>query len=121
MRAQAAVAEPVSLTDPSQRTPLLILGGLSLLLIAAYWDTFTLTSVKWFEHDSLYAAGWIVPLFAARNLVASLGAVWRSARARLMAWRRTLGVRIVWTAGCRIGESIFLTVCRYCRAFSVCS
>jgi exosortase len=58
------VAEPVSLTDPSQRVPLLMLGGLVLLLLLAYLDMFALTSIKWFERDSLYAHGWIVPLFA---------------------------------------------------------
>jgi exosortase len=52
----------VSLTDPSQRTPLLILGGLVLLLVLAYWDMFALTSAAW--QEGLYSHGWIVPVFA---------------------------------------------------------
>ena len=48
--------------DPSQRTPLMILGGLVLLLVVAYWDMFALTSAAWSE--GLYSHGWIVPLFA---------------------------------------------------------
>ena len=59
-----AAAPPVSLSDPSQRTPLIILGGLVLLLVLAYWDMFALTSAAWSE--GLYSHGWIVPL----------GAVW---------------------------------------------
>jgi exosortase len=58
----AAVARPISWTDPSQRTPLLILGGLVLLLIVAYWDMFSLTSAYW--HEGLYSHGWLVPLGA---------------------------------------------------------
>ncbi len=61
-RVAAAVAPPVSITDPSQRVPLAILGGLILLLIAAYWDMFSLTRAAWSE--GLYSHGWIVPLFA---------------------------------------------------------
>jgi exosortase len=48
--------------DPSQRTPLLILGGLVLLLVAAYFDMFALTSAAW--REGLYSHGWIVPVFA---------------------------------------------------------
>ncbi|HJQ80657.1 MAG TPA: exosortase/archaeosortase family protein [Lacipirellulaceae bacterium] len=58
----AAVAQPISWTDPSQRTPLLILGGLVLLLVVAYWDMFSLTSAFW--HEGLYSHGWLVPLGA---------------------------------------------------------
>jgi exosortase len=58
----AAVAQPISFTDPSQRTPLLILGGLVLLLVVAYLDMFLLTSAYW--RDGLYSHGWLVPLGA---------------------------------------------------------
>jgi exosortase len=65
VRSAAAVAQPVTLTDSSQQTPLLLLGGLLVLLVAAYWDMFMLTAAYWFGRDSLYAHGWIIPLFAA--------------------------------------------------------
>jgi exosortase len=52
----------MSWSDPSQRTPLLILGGLVLLLVVAYWDMFVLTSAAW--NEGLYSHGWIVPLGA---------------------------------------------------------
>lgn len=48
--------------DPSQRTPLLTLIGLSALLVLAYLDMFALTSAAW--DDPLYSHGWIVPAFA---------------------------------------------------------
>ena len=53
----------VGIFDPSQRTPLMILGGLLVLLVAAYWDMLTLTSAAW--SDDLYSHGWIIPLFSA--------------------------------------------------------
>jgi exosortase len=52
----------VAWNDPSQRTPLIVLGGLVLLLILAYWDMFALTSAAW--NEGLYSHGWIVPAFA---------------------------------------------------------
>lgn len=58
---------PVSWNDPSQLTPLMMLGGLVVLLVAAYWDMFALTSAAWSE--GLYSHGWIVPVFA-------LGLLW---------------------------------------------
>jgi exosortase len=62
------VAPPqVSWTDPSQRLPLLVLGGLVVLLIVAYWDMFALTSAAWSE--GLYSHGWLVPVIA-------LGLLW---------------------------------------------
>jgi exosortase len=64
-RGATAIAEPVSLTDSSQRIPLLLLGGLLVLLVVAYLDMFTLTSYAWFGRDSLYSHGWIIPVFAA--------------------------------------------------------
>jgi exosortase len=63
----AAVAPQVAWNDPSQRMPLLILGGLVVLLVLAYWDMFTITSGEW--SDPLYSHGWIVPVFA-------LGLMW---------------------------------------------
>jgi len=64
----AAVAVPkVAWNDPSQHTPLAILGGLVLLVIVAYWDMLALTSRAW--SDGLYSHGWIVPLCA-------LGLLW---------------------------------------------
>ena len=54
--------QQVSWKDPSQRTPLIILGGIVLLLVVAYWDMFALTSAAWSE--GLYSHGWIVPVFA---------------------------------------------------------
>jgi exosortase len=61
-RAVAAAPQQVSWNDPSQRTPLLILGGLVLLLVLAYWDMLALTSAAW--HEGLYSHGWLVPVFA---------------------------------------------------------
>lgn len=60
----AAAVEPISLADTSQKTSLLILGGLVVLLLVAYSDMFALTSAAWFGRDSLYAHGWIIPLCA---------------------------------------------------------
>jgi exosortase len=62
IRPAAPTMEHVHWNDPSQRTPLLLLGGLVALLIIAYWDMFTLTSAAWSE--GLYSHGWIVPVFA---------------------------------------------------------
>jgi len=59
---QAAAAPPVPWTDPSQRAPLLILAGIVVLLVLAYWDMFALTSAAWSE--GLYSHGWIVPVGA---------------------------------------------------------
>ena len=61
-RMQAAAAPPVPWTDPSQRAPLLILAGIVVLLVLAYWDMFALTSAAW--NEGLYSHGWLVPLFA---------------------------------------------------------
>jgi exosortase len=60
-------AAQVSWNDPSQRVPLITLGVLTALLVAAYWDMFSLTSASW--EDPLYSHGYIVPLF-------SLGLMW---------------------------------------------
>jgi exosortase len=60
--AQTAPNELIRWNDPSQRGPLMLLIGLVALLIAAYWDMFSLTSAAW--SDDLYSHGWIVPLFA---------------------------------------------------------
>jgi exosortase len=57
-----AAAPPVSISDPSQRTPLIILGGLLVLLFIAYFDMLSLVREAW--RDGLYSHGWIIPLFA---------------------------------------------------------
>lgn len=57
-----AAAPQVSWNDPSQRLPLMILGGLVLLLVIAYFDMFRLTSAAW--REGLYSHGWIVPVFS---------------------------------------------------------
>src|SRR3954453_21476783 len=61
-RGPVAPVVEVGIFDPSQRTPLMLLFGLIALLVAAYWDMFTLTSAAWSE--DLYSHGWIIPLFA---------------------------------------------------------
>jgi exosortase len=61
-RTVALAAPQVSWKDPSQRVPLMMLGGLVVLLVIAYWDMFALTSAAW--NDGLYSHGWIVPVFA---------------------------------------------------------
>jgi exosortase len=61
-RPVAAAPPQVAWNDPSQLTPLVILGGLVLLLFVAYLDMFALTSAAW--QEGLYSHGWIVPLFA---------------------------------------------------------
>jgi exosortase len=71
MRPPAPASPIISWNDPAQRVPLIMLGGLLVLLVVAYWDMFALTSAAWTE--GLYSHGWIVPLFA-------LGLIW-------MRWR----------------------------------
>jgi exosortase len=61
-RPPAPTSPVMSWNDPAQRISLIILGGLVLLLVIAYWDMFALTSAAWTE--GLYSHGWIVPLFA---------------------------------------------------------
>jgi exosortase len=61
-RSIATAQPPVSMFDKSQQTPLMILGGLLVLLVLAYWDMLSLTSAAWSE--GLYSHGWIIPLFA---------------------------------------------------------
>lgn len=55
-------APEVSWTDPSQLVPIVALFGLVALLLAAYWDMFTVVSAAW--NEGLYSHGWIVPVFA---------------------------------------------------------
>jgi exosortase len=66
-RGPVAPAPDVGFFDPSQRAPLLMLGGLIVLLVIAYSDMFALTSAAW--SDDLYSHGWIIPLCA-------LGLLW---------------------------------------------
>lgn len=62
LRSPAPAARPIPWNDPSQRAPLIMLGGLVLLLVIVYMDMFSLTSAAWSE--GLYSHGWIVPLIA---------------------------------------------------------
>jgi exosortase len=57
-----AAAPPVGFWDPSQRAPLIILGGLLTLLIIAYFDMLSLVREAW--REGLYTHGWIIPLLA---------------------------------------------------------
>jgi exosortase len=57
----------VAWNDPSQHAQLITLGLLTLGLVIAYWDTFTLVAAEW--ANPLYSHGYIVPLFA-------LGLLW---------------------------------------------
>jgi exosortase len=57
-----AHAPEVSWSDPSQRVPLITLGILTLLLVLAYLDTFSLVMEEW--SNPLYSHGYIVPIFA---------------------------------------------------------
>jgi exosortase len=66
-RAAAVPKVDVGIFDPSQRMPLMLLGGLIALLVVAYGDMLALTSAAW--SDDLYSHGWIIPLF-------SLGLLW---------------------------------------------
>lgn len=63
----SASGPEIGIFDLSQRTPLMVLGGLLLLLVVAYWDMFALISAAWKE--DLYSHGWLVPIFA-------LGLLW---------------------------------------------
>jgi exosortase len=51
------------LEPEAQRSAWLILGLLTLALVAAYWNMLTRTAAYW--NDDLYSHGWIVPAFAA--------------------------------------------------------
>jgi exosortase len=57
----------VSWSDPTQRVPLVTLGVLTLILVLAYLDTFSLIVEEWSK--PLYSHGYIVPIFA-------LGLLW---------------------------------------------
>jgi exosortase len=59
---RAAAAPPVSMFDESQWAAWGMLGGLTLLLVLAYFDMLSLTSAAWSE--GLYSHGWLVPVFA---------------------------------------------------------
>lgn len=54
--------QPADIVDSSAVAPVLVLAGLVLSLILAYWDMFALTSAAW--NEGLYSHGWIVPVFA---------------------------------------------------------
>lgn len=59
--------ESIVPAESTQLLPILGVAGLMGLLIAAYWDMFTITSAAW--NEGLYSHGWIVPVFA-------LGLLW---------------------------------------------
>ncbi len=65
--ARTIPTQEIAWNDPSQRTPLILLGVLTLLLVFAYWDTFTLVAAEW--ANPLYSHGYIIPIFA-------LGLMW---------------------------------------------
>lgn len=58
----AAPTSALDWSDPAQRTPLILLGVITVLLIVAYWNMLTLTASFW--SDGLYSHGWLVPAFA---------------------------------------------------------
>lgn len=89
VRTAAAAVEPVTWRHPSQRAPLLLLGALVVLLVAAYWDMFALTSAAW--NEGLYSHGWIVPLFA----VALLWMRWEPFNTTVPARERWMGVLLL--------------------------
>jgi exosortase len=57
-----APAAAVAWNDPSQRLPLITLVALSLLLVLAYLDTFSLVKEEW--ANPLYSHGYIVPIIS---------------------------------------------------------
>jgi exosortase len=63
MGVPGVAASDVAWNDPSQHVPLITLAGLTVMLIAAYWDMLSLVSSAWRE-DALYSHGYIVPIFA---------------------------------------------------------
>ncbi len=97
-RGPAPLAADVGIFDPSQRTPLIMLGGLVALLVAAYWDMLTLTSAAW--SDDLYSHGWIVPLFA----TGLLWMRWKPFQANVPTKERWLGLLIL---GLGLGVRLF--------------
>ena len=88
-RGPVVLPPEVGIFDPSQRTPLIMLGGLIVLLVAAYWDMLTLTSAAW--TDDLYSHGWIVPLFAAGLLWMR----WKPFQENVPAQERWLGLLLL--------------------------
>jgi exosortase len=59
---QAAQTAEFSWSDPSQRVPLITLIAMTVLLVLAYLDTFSLVKEEW--SNPLYSHGYIVPIFA---------------------------------------------------------
>ncbi len=90
--------------DSVNLVQLFALGGLTLLLVVAYWDMFTITSAFW--DDPLYSHGWIVPVF-------SLSLMWmRWQPARLV----SLGERCTGATLLGAGLLIRLGACFYAYA-----
>src|SRR5215212_2502850 len=88
-RGPAVQQVEVGIFDPSQRTPLMLLVGLIVLLVAAYWDMLVLTSAAW--SDDLYSHGWIIPLFA----LGLLWLRWQPFQANVPQHERWLGLLIL--------------------------
>ncbi len=59
---QAIQTADFSWNDPAQRVPLITLIVMTVLLVLAYLDTFSLVSEEW--SNPLYSHGYIVPIFA---------------------------------------------------------
>ncbi len=88
-RGPVAPQVEVGIFDPSQRTPLMLLVGLIVLLVAAYGDMLALTSAAW--TDDLYSHGWIIPLFS----VGLLWLRWQPFQEHVPAMERWLGLLIM--------------------------
>ena len=101
-RGPVAPQVEVGIFDPSQRTPLMILGGLLVLLVAAYWDMLALTSAAW--SDDLYSHGWIIPFFS----VGLLWLRWQPFQESVPASRA-----LAWFAVLAIGLSVRLFAAKY--------
>ena len=50
-------------TEVDQRTPWYIIGGLTLAIVVAYFNTLKIVAVRW--TDDQYSHGFLVPIFAA--------------------------------------------------------
>jgi len=78
------------------------LGGLVVLLVAAYWDMLALVSSAWSE--DLYSHGWIIPLFS----VGLLWLRWKPFEAQVPNHERWLGVLCL-----AVGLSVRLFAAKY--------
>src|SRR5262245_61062204 len=51
-------------TASDQQTPWYVIGGLGVLVVAAYWNMLTMVASRWGTEDQ-YSHGYLVPIFAA--------------------------------------------------------